>query len=304
MVVAGRSLALVAALTFAFALSACGSAKKPGFQAGTLSAKDLATVADKTSAIGGARIAMQQTMKLGSQGTLPSSVTGVVDVANRRGEMTASTDVGGLARAGSGDGGKLDEDIVFDGLTLYMKSVAFDQLLPAGKHWLKLDLDKLGQQVGIDMSALTQGSSGDPTQVLQYLKAASGDVTRVGTETVRGEPTAHYKATVDFNKLPDAVPAGQRAAMRTSIRQVIKLSGSSTAPMEVWIGDDGIARRIVDTITTNIAGQTAKITQRVELYDFGTKVDVTIPSADDTYDMSKLGGLSQGDSAGAGGLFG
>jgi hypothetical protein len=60
--------------------------------------------------------------------------------------------------------------------------------------------------------------------------------------------------------------------------------------MGVWIGDDGVVRRMADTITTKIAGERATIRQRIELYDFGTKVDVKVPSARESVDITKLGG--------------
>ena len=193
--------------------------------------------------------------------------------------------------------------IIFDGLIVYMRSALFDQSLPAGKRWLKFDIKAIGKQAGFDAGVLlNQGGSQDPTQVLAYLKAASGDVTRVGSETVRGVATTHYKATIDFRKVPDSAPADQRAAVRRSIEQLIELSGASTAPIEVWIGKDGLARRIVTTSTTGTEAQRIKLRQRVELYDFGTKVDVAIPPASAVTDFGDLTGFSP--DAGAGSLFG
>ena len=146
--------------------------------------------------------------------------------------------------------------MIIDGLTFYTRSPLFDQALPAGKRWLKIDLDAIGKQAGFDVGALmTQGAGQDPTQVLAYLKAASGDVSRVGSEAVRGVPTTHYKATIDFRKMPDSAPADQRAAVRRSIEQLIELSGASTAPIEVWIDEDGLARRLLTTTTTGTAAQ-------------------------------------------------
>ena len=114
--------------------------------------------------------------------------------------------------------------------------------------------------------------------------------------------TTHYKATIDLRKVPDSAPADQRVAVRRSIEQLIELSGASTAPIEVWIGKDGLARRIVTTSTTGTEAQRMKLRQRVELYDFGTKVDVAIPPASAVTDFGDLTGFSP--DAGAGSLFG
>jgi len=171
-------------------------------------------------------------------------------------------------------------------------------VLPSGKKWLKFDLAKAGKEIGVDFSTLTQGANQDPTQTLQYLKAAGGSVTRVGTETVRGTSTTHYKATVDFEKVPDTAPADERAAMRKSIQQIIKLSGTKTVPIEVWVGDDGIARRIVSSYGSNVGGERTTVKQRIEMYDFGAKIDVKIPPGSETFDFSQLGDLLQGAGSG------
>jgi hypothetical protein len=306
-----RLLALLALLALAPVLAACGgsddpgsgSAKVSGFTGGVLSAKDLALVADRTTATGGMRMSIDQTTRLGDQGTLPATGEGRFDNKNRRGEMTLSMDVSNLqgADALGGAGGKVEQHMIFDGFTFYMNSGAFGAMLPGAKKWLKLDLAETGKDLGIDLSSLTQGAGQDPTQTLQYLKAAGGDITKVGTESVRGTSTTHYKATVDFAKVPDTAPPDQRAEMRKSIDQIIKLSGTKTVPVDVWVGDDGLARRIVTDYGSNVGGQHTQIKQRIEMFDFGTKVDVKIPPASEVMDFSELGDLLQGA---GGGTFG
>ena len=301
-------LTLLTLLAFGLMLAACGDdPDEPGTQAATLTPASLALVADRTTATGGVRMSLEQTMTVGGEGAIPATAEGRFDTKRQRGEMTLSMDLSSLGGGGGGvpGGGTVKQQLIFDGLTFYMRSAMFEQILPAGKRWLKIDLDAVGKQMGLDIGALmSQGGSQDPTQVLAYLKAASGEVTRVGTETVRGVATTHYKATIDFRKVPDSAPADQRAAVRRSIEQLIELSGASTAPIEVWIGEDGLARRIVSTATTGTQAQRIKLRQRIELFDFGTKVDVTIPPASAVLDAGDLGDLSQGGGAAGGSLFG
>lgn len=201
----------------------------------------------------------------------------------------------------AGGHGEVTQHMVFDGPTFYMRSPAFAAMLPSGTSWLKFDLAKAGTSAGIDLASLTQGASQDPTQTLQYLKAAGGDVKRVGTESVRGASTTQYRATIDFSKVPDTAPADQRAAIRASIEQTIELSGARKVPIDVWVGDDGLARRIVTSYGSNLAGQHATIKQRVEIYDFGATVDVKIPPAGETTDFGELGDRLQ---SGVTGSFG
>jgi hypothetical protein len=302
-----RLLVVLALLALAPALAAggssdddSGSAKLPGFDGGALSSKDLALVADRTTAKGSMRMSIEQTMSLGGDGTFPTTGEGSFDSKSRRGEMTLSMGVSELPGGGAldGGGGKVEQHMIFDGITFYMRSPAFAPILPSGKKWLKFDLASAGKSAGIDLSSLTQGANQDPTQTLQYLKAAGGNVKRVGTETVRGTSTTHYTATVDFEKVPDTAPADERAAMRRSIQQIIKLSGTKTVPIDVWVGDDGIARRIVSSYGSNVGGEHATVKQRIEMYDFGTKIDVKIPPDDETVDFSQLGDLLQGAGSG------
>ncbi len=293
-------LALLTLLAFGLTLAACGDdADDPGTQVASITPQRLALVADRTTATGGVRMSLEQTMTVAGEGSIPVSAEGRFDTTRQRGEMTMSLDTSSLA----GGGEAVKQRMIFDDLALYMGSPMFDQFLPTGKRWLKIDLDAVGRQAGFDLGALmNQGGGQDPTQVLAYLKAASGDVRRVGTETVRGVATTRYRATIDFRKVPDSAPADQRAAVRRSIEQLIELSGASTAPIEVWIGKDGLARRIVTTTMTGTAAQRIKLRQRIDLYDFGTKVDVAIPPASAVLDAGDLGGLPPG--AGAGSLFG
>lgn len=305
----GRLPALLVLLLLGLVLAACGGdgddAGGAGSPVATLTPQRLALVADRTTAKGGVRMSLQQTMTIAGQGSVPATAEGHFDTERQRGEMTMSMDLSSLGGGPAPGGGTVKQRMIFDGLTFYMRSEMSEQFLPAGKRWLKIDLDAVGKQMGLDIGALTgQGASQDPTQVLAYLRAASGDVTRVGSETVRGVATTHYKATIDFRKVPDSAPADQRAAVRRSIEQLIELSGASTAPIEVWIDEDGLARRIVSATTTGTQAQRIKLRQRIELFDFGTKVDVKLPRAGAVLDASDLGDLSQGGGTGNATLFG
>jgi hypothetical protein len=288
-----RALSALALLAAAAGIAACGESSDGGGGVAVLSPRALASVADKTTATGGLHMTLDQTMTIPGEGTIPTHAEGSFDTRARRGEITTTTDLSSVAGAGDLRAAASEQHVILDGLTFYMTSPVLAESFPAGKKWLKLDIGKLGKQAGIDFGALTQ-SGQDPTQALQYLRAASGDIVKVGAETVRGEPTTHYRATIDFDKVADAAPADQRAAIRRSIRQIVRLAGTSRAPMEVWIGEDGLARRLTDRITTKIAGRRSTITQRIELYDFGAKVDVQIPRASETLDAANLGAALAG----------
>ena len=85
--------------------------------------------------------------------------------------------------------------------------------MPGGKPWIKVDLNAVGKQAGIDLSQFTQLGT-DPSRMVDWLRTVSGDVTTVGTEKLDGVDTTHYRATVDLSKYPDLVPADQREAVQ------------------------------------------------------------------------------------------
>lgn len=300
-------LVLLTLIAFAGLLAACGDdADEPGPPLAAATPASLATIADRTTATDGLRLSLRQTMTVAGEGTIPVSAEGRFDTKRQRGEMTMSVDSSSLA---GGGGRVVQQRMIYDGRTFYMSSPMLQPILPAGKRWTKVDLDASGTQDDLDLAPLMSAAADyhDPTQLLAYLRAASGDVERVGTETVRGVATTHFKATVDFRKLPDTMPADQRTAMRRSIEQLIELGGSSRAPIEVWIDADGHARRLLTTTTTGAAAQRVDLRQRIELYDFGTKVDVKIPppgAVVDFGDLRRLGDLVPGVGAGTDGFSG
>ena len=260
------------------ALAGCGSDD-------ALSPEAVAEAADKTASKGSVRVAIKQTITLQGGSPIQTSGEGVVDPKSRRGRL--KSDLSGIPGRPN-DIGSGSQEIIFDGFTMYMRSPLFAGALPAGKTWLKIDVNKAGKAAGIDLGALAQQGQ-DPTEALRYLKAASGDVERVGEEDVRGTKTTRYKATIDFKRYPDLVPAKDRAAVRRSIEQIIKLSGAEKAPMEVWIGEDGVVRRLRQRINTVIAtGMRSTADQQIELYDFGVSVAVQPPPAGDTQDATDL----------------
>jgi hypothetical protein len=197
-------------------------------------------------------------------------------------------DLSNVPGIGGGTRGDLSQDVVYDRFTVYVRSPLFAPLLPDGKRWLKVDLNKVTKAMGVDLKALASTGQ-DPTQGLQYLKAASGDVKRVGVEDVRGVKTTHYKATIDLKRYPNIAPAENRAAIRRSIVPLIKVVGTSKLPMEVWIGEDDVVRRLKQAVPMQISpGKRATVEQRVDLYDFGTPVDVDAPPDDETLDITDL----------------
>ncbi len=123
------------------------------------------------------------------------------------------------------------------------------------------------------------GGLGDanPGGTLDALRGA-GDVEKVGTDTLRGVETTHYRATIDPQKALDKTPADLRDKVQQGLDQ---LGGS--IPVDVWIDGDGQTRKI----TMDIDAKTGTVATTMEYYDFGTEVDVSAPPADDVFDSPR-----------------
>jgi hypothetical protein len=183
-----------------------------------------------------------------------------------------------------------------NGLVMYMKFPPQLSSELGGKQWVKFDVGSLLKQSGlnVDLSALTQGQSADPTSGLAMLRGADTVVT-VGTEAIRGTETTHYKLVVNLDKAIADAPESQRDAL-SKLASVYTIH---TFPVDVWLDSDGRVRRLEQTIDpssvhlppgTPAADNpfTSPITTTFEMYDFGSPVDVKIPPADQTTDLSQL----------------
>jgi len=215
----------------------------------------------------------------------PITITGEADYQAHRGHMLIDLSEFGL------QGPPIDA--VFDNATVYEKfPPALAAALPPGKSWVKVDLATAGKSVGVDLQGLSQSQAGDPSQTLDYLRGASNKVTTVGSEDVRGTPTTHYRAVIDLNKAADASPTA-----RDAIKSTIKLLGTSTQPIDVWVDAQGRARRLkytVDLSKSKVAPSTpnlpGSVTFTLELYDFGAPVQADVPPADQVVDLAAITG--------------
>jgi hypothetical protein len=170
----------------------------------------------------------------------------------------------------------------------YMRMPLFAALTKSDKPWVLFDLARIGEDQGIDLSSLMTSNSGDPTHALEQLRAASGPVEVIGSEKVRGVPTAHYRATIDLERLPQIVPADQRESARRSVEQLKKIGGASKVKTDVWISQtDKRVHRVKSAFKQNVQGQRMEMKTTVDLYDFGVKVPpVEEPPADQVFDLA------------------
>ena len=282
--------------------SACGQPNAPSTTANA--AALVAASADATSDAGTARMSLQMTMSMPEGAAMPQggeltmNAEGAYDFANRLGEMSMTME---LPEEAGPMAGPQNIEMVFDDLVIYMKYPFMSQMAPGAKPWIKMDLEELGKEAGVDFGSMMQSGTSDPSQMLEWLRGVSGDVQVVGEEDVRGAPATHYAGTIDFNKVADQAPAEVRDQMKASIDMMTEAIGTSTVPFDVWIDDQGRAVRLQQAFEFKQgATQGASMSMTVDIFDFGTEVDIEVPPPSQTSDFSELMGSMSGSSTSSG----
>jgi hypothetical protein len=213
--------------------------------------------------------------------------TGVMDLRDRAASMSMSIDFSQLPQAAQVLGSTtMQMEMVMEGTVIYMK---FPDSLAArvpglgGKPWIKMDLGKL---IGVPgLSSLTSNPTmSDPSQMLQYLRAASDGVVRVGSEQVNGVETTHYRADLSLDRLPDDLPSIQKG-----LSALEQATGLHDFPMDVWIDAHHLVRRIVMSADFHApSGPALNETVTEDLTDYGPQSRPTPPSADQVQDLSSM----------------
>jgi hypothetical protein len=220
----------------------------------------------------------------------PETVTSAAAKSAQAGSMKADFTISGQGAKGQGTGtfntggdrsGKSTMDLqvsnntstldsVVTGNVLYLRSRVFAQAgISGAQQWVKLDLGKLAQQRGLDLSSLVNASP-TPASALAYLKGTK-DVRKVGSESVQGVDTTHYRVNVDLRR----AAARASGSGKDSIRRVMQVSGLRTLPMDTWVDDKGFLRKVAWTEHTS-RNTSSKVT--MVLHDFGAPVKIEPPS--------------------------
>jgi hypothetical protein len=276
-------LAVLAVLPAVALLAACGGA-------GSISPDSVANAATKTANVKSYRVSTVTTMELPSTAReVTFRGTGAYDPNGRRGRL--ELDLSDLNQVLGPQGSPYNfghVQMILAGTSMYMRIPFLKQAEPSLKPWIKIDLDRAGQAQGLDFSSFLQfGQGGDPTQTLQYLRAA-GKVEKVGGEQVRGIQTTHYKAIVELRKVAEKAPAKDRDALSRSIERLIAITGQKTLPVEIWIDKNGLVRRETSRQQLLVQNEKTQLASSMELYDFGAPVAAPVPSKSLVTDLSGL----------------
>ena len=260
-VAAAVAIAALAAVT-----AGCG-----GGTGSALSLDPVASAATKSQQAGAARIRMALSVsspQLHGGRKLDVHGSGVIDGTSSRFDFN----VGSL--------GSMREVMVqqHGDYVLYLRMPQLAAQLPSGRHWVELDVSKLGKAAGLDLSQLMSGSQFQPSDVLSMLKGEGAKVQSLGSATVGGTAATHYRVTIDTAKALEAkglaspLLAGAAATLPASI------------PADVWIGKDGLVRQI----RLALDAAQGRMAMTMNLYDYGTDASISAPPSSDVFDATQL----------------
>ena len=260
------------------------------------------TVAQKSSAADSARFSLELGIAIpGTDKPLAVSAEGGFDTSAKRAQMSfdLSSFADLLKSFGTAFGGKVTGDLgsagdwkleaIRDGDTAYLKFPLIADQLPAGKTWIKGDAKTLSSADAGQLQQFGSFAGTDPRDVLGLLKAVSGSITAVGSDKIRGVETSHYRATIDTAKLAQLVPAAQRQSLG-GLDQTARQAGVTALPVDVWVDADQLVRKISIDLDAKQpgTGMPVKASLVVELYDYGTPLELKLPPADEVVDAATL----------------
>jgi hypothetical protein len=215
-----------------------------------------------------------------------SSLSGTLDAQEQFSPTTA------MSMTMSGGQFNLSEVLIGD--TVYVKFPQLSAML-GGKPWAKIDLSSMGSLGSAFSSMLDSAKNTDPTQQLQPL-LASGNLHKVGTETVDGVQADHYSGTVDpataFNS--SAAAANLTPDQVAQIKSLMQAGGVTGETIDVWVASSGLPVR--ESVSSNTSAGAVKAD--LHMSGWGQPVSVSAPPADQVGDFSSiLGGLTASPSS-------
>ncbi|MGW2423639.1 hypothetical protein ACWC0C_31055 [Streptomyces sp. NPDC001709] len=188
----------------------------------------------------------------------------------------------------------------------YVKMGAAFAQQTGGKHWVRYAYDDLAKFAGASGSYLKdQAQTSTPNQAVKML-LASGDVKKVGQETVSGVRTEHYAGTVNVADLAGRssnLSADQLSALKKQLDQ----AGITTDTIDIWVNDQNLLVKKTEKADT----AKGALSSTAYYSDYGVPVSAEAPPASDTKDFKDLmkslgvpgsGNTSSGSTTGTSGL--
>jgi hypothetical protein len=155
-----------------------------------------------------------------------------------------------------------------------------------GKSWIKFDMSALGADKELNADQLGAGQADkNPASDSTFL-TGSKDVKKVGTETVEGVKTTHYKGTVTLADLKASFKDESktvREQREKSLEQYEKM-GIDSMTMDMWIDGDDHTKQF------RMRGDADKgpMDMTITFLDYNKPLTVAAPPAKDTADLAEM----------------
>jgi hypothetical protein len=272
----------------------CGSSAS---SSSTNAGDPVAYAAAASSAAPGYKMTMK--MKISSPALpqpITASGTGSFNIPERAGTFNLAMDFSNQPQVAQALGSSTFnvQEIIKAPLVYVKLPASVAQKIPGGKPWMKIDVSKLGAAAGIPgLSSVTSNpASSDPSQFLQYLRAVSGSITKVGSQDIGGVPTTHYRATINLDKVPDALPAAQRKGAQQAIAALEKQTNLHELPVEVWIDGHHLVRQMQLAFAENAGGQNVNTQITLGIPEYGPQPAPVLPPDSQVNDLGALLGAA------------
>ena len=272
----GTAIGVVALLA---GCSAPWTASHPGTASNPASV--LAAAVSKLQSQDGSTARLRATISLGSLGEM--DMTGVQQFTPST-ALHLQVNLAG-AQLSSALGSSM-EIILKDGVEYLKFAGGMMAQLPGGKQWLKIDLNQMsagGAGAGLG-SALTVNQNTDPAQQLRLL-LTSGNLKKVGPQTVDGVSTTHYAGDVDPAKMLQTHAGSTLSpADIQKLQSSLQTAGITSEHIDLWLDRAGLPAEIKVSADSSMGA--IKVDEHFS--DWGAPVSITAPPADQVTDISKL----------------
>ncbi|MFJ8810636.1 DUF1396 domain-containing protein [Streptomyces sp. NPDC102490] len=154
-----------------------------------------------------------------------------------------------------------------------------------GKSWIKFDMSAMGADEQLNQLGGASQADKNPATESTFLTGAK-DVEKVGTETVDGVETTHYKGTVTLADLEKSIGDEDKATRdkrQKSLEQYEKM-GLDKLTMDMWVDGDEQTKQF------RMRGNADKgpLDMTITFLGFNEPVKVTAPPAAETADLAEM----------------
>lgn len=202
-------------------------------------------------------------------------ISGTMDVKAQLMQM----DIDGSAIFGGQSTTSVSAIMDLDALVMYVDAQAVGQPLPQGKTWVRMDLRKLADEMGVGLSELTIGSSTNPLDATRLATSAT-DSTDIGRETILdGVEAEHFQIDVSVD---DALKAA--GTSRDQLDPTGAAGLPKTLEINAWVDSDNRVRQI--EFSLEVGGQSADFSIRYS--EINPEVTITLPTKAESMDLFDL----------------